>query len=98
MIINASIEIIVSSMLHQLVEAACRFWKIFDVAYTFYKILEIASKFSHALQHDCSMEVSRNIFDSLCKKSIQFLCNIHTYIQRGRGTVQVEPKFGMNHR
>ena len=24
----------------------------------------------------CSMEVSEKFFDSLCKKSIQFLCNI----------------------
>ena len=38
-----------------LVQAACRFWKIFGVAGTFYKNLEKKSKFLHVLQIDCSM-------------------------------------------
>ena len=43
-----------------LVEAACRFWKIFDIAFTFYKILKNASKILHALQNDCSMKGLEN--------------------------------------
>ena len=58
------------------VKAACRFSKIFDVAYTFYEILVNASKILHALQNECSMEVFRKLFDALCEKTVHFLCNI----------------------
>ena len=50
-----------------LVEAACRFWKIFDVAYSFYKILEKAYEILHALQNDCSKELFEKFLEALCK-------------------------------
>ena len=48
-----------------LVEAACKFWNIFDVASNFYKLLENAKQILHALQNDCCMETFRKIFDAL---------------------------------
>ena len=61
-----------------LVEAACMFWKTFDVDCTFYKILENVSKTLDALQYDCSMEVFRKVFDALCKKLCIFYATYKT--------------------
>ena len=67
-------------MFHQccitLIEAACSFWKIFDVVYTFYKISEKAAKILHALQNDCSMEVFRKLSDAFS----YFIFYIYTYL------------------
>ena len=65
--------------IQSLVVAACRFWKIFDHAYTFYKYLENASEILQALQKDCSMEFFRKFFDEICKKSMHFLCNVPNF-------------------
>ena len=64
-----------------LLHAVRRFWEIFDIARTFYKTLENASKILHALQNDYSMEVFRKLFDSLCKKSMNFLCSLQNFSQ-----------------
>ena len=63
-----------------LVEAACMFWKTFDVACTFYKILENVSKSLDALQYDCSMKVFRKVFDALCKKLCIFYATYRTLL------------------
>ena len=64
------------------VEAACMFWRIFDVACTFfYKILRYASKILHALQNDCSIEFFRKFSTSFCIKSMQFVCNMQKFLQ-----------------
>ena len=42
----------------------------------FYEILENAFKILHALQNDCSMKVSRKLFNGLRKKYMNFLYNI----------------------
>ena len=54
-----------------LVEAACKFSKIFYVAYTFYKILENESKFLYALQSDCSMDFFRCPWQKIYAFSMQ---------------------------
>ena len=53
------INTVMNAPIVTVVEAACKFWKILDVAYTFYKVLENASKILYALQSDCSMDFFR---------------------------------------
>ena len=77
-----AIQIVCYNTKHDIVMVAVlvtdlrKFLNIFNVTCTSPKILELEYKFSHALQHDCSMEVPGTLLMHFAKMCA-FSCSIH---------------------